>query len=267
MKKFLVQFSGGVGSFAAALSLVNKHGKQNVELIFADTKIEDEDLYRFVDQTQRYLGCVMHTLTEGRDVWQVFFDTRYLGNSRVDPCSRILKREICKKFVQKNWTVDEVIVALGIDWTEAHRVKNFSRWWNPYESCAPLVDDLRFDKLKFMDWMETQGIKRPRLYDMGFQHNNCGGFCVKAGKAHFLKLLEQMPERYAYHEQKELELQAYLGKPYTILREQVKGEKVYLTLRDLRLRAEQIRQTEDGQLDWGGCGCFSDIPEDEIPRS
>lgn len=262
--KYLIQFSGGVGSFASAVKCCSLYGKENVELIFADTKTEDEDLYRFVDECVAYLGVPIHRLADGRDVWQVFFDKRFLGNSRVDPCSRILKRELCKTFVEKNYKVDEACVVVGVDWTEAHRVKNFSRWWLPYASVAPLVEDLSFDKHRFMDWMESQGIRRPRLYDMGFQHNNCGGFCIKAGKAHFLRLLETMPERYAYHEGKEQELREFLGKPYTILREQVNGERRYLTLRQLRERAEEIKETEDGQLDWGGCGCFSDIPAEEM---
>ncbi len=64
-----------------------------------------------------------------------------------------------------------------------------------------------------------EGIAPPRLYAMGFPHNNCGGFCVKAGQAHFALLLRTMPERYAYHEAKENELRAELGWRQTILRD------------------------------------------------
>lgn len=45
--RHLVMFSGGAGSYAAAKRVVAEHGPANTLLIFADTKMEDEDLYRF----------------------------------------------------------------------------------------------------------------------------------------------------------------------------------------------------------------------------
>ena len=42
--KHLVMFSGGVGSWAAAKRVVERHGTEGVVLLFADTLIEDEDL-------------------------------------------------------------------------------------------------------------------------------------------------------------------------------------------------------------------------------
>ena len=50
-----------------------------------------------------------------------------------------------------------------------------------------------------------EGLQLPRLYSMGFAHNNCGGFRIKAGRASFANLLRRMPERYARHEQQEWE--------------------------------------------------------------
>lgn len=268
--KHIVQFSGGAGSFAAAKWVVETFGAENTVLLFADTMMEDEDLYRFLDQTSEFLGVPLTRLADGRNPWQVFWDKRFLGNSQVDPCSRILKRELCKNWVKKNFPdTSSCRLYVGIDWTEAHRVKNVCNWWSPYEVYCPLVDALpNFDKNAFMEEMQGWGIALPRLYAMGFPHNNCGGFCIKAGKAHFLNLLEKMPERYAYHEEQERKLGAHLqkeGKPaYTILREDVKKVRRYISLQELRERQEDIRKTEDGQYEWGGCGCFADIPADEM---
>jgi len=36
----------------------------------------------------------------------------------------------------------------------------------------------------------------------------------------------------------------------------VKGKKRYISLQELRERSEEIRKTEEGQEDIGGCGCF-----------
>lgn len=299
--KYLVQFSGGVGSFAAAYICVEKYGLENVGLLFCDTKTEDEDLYRFVNDCLDYFnGIDFVSIEDGRNVWQVFSDVRFIGNSRRDPCSKLLKRDLARKYIESNCQGQTLV--FGIDWMESHRVSSIQNNWYPFRCLFPLCEDKNYDKNKFMTFMESElGIKRPRLYSMGFSHNNCGGFCVKAGKASFLNLLDKMPDRYMYHENKEIEVQKEIGKPYTILRERkifndITEAKNYfdshdnciafwwcdqdkkfksvtkfshirkyskrfqierhLSLKELRLRAEEIRLTEEGQLDLGGCGCF-----------
>jgi hypothetical protein len=45
--KHVINFSGGLCSFWAAHRVVAKHGTSDVILLFADTLIEDEELYEF----------------------------------------------------------------------------------------------------------------------------------------------------------------------------------------------------------------------------
>ncbi len=45
--KHIVNFSGGICSFWAAHRVIQKHGVKDVVLLFADTLIEDDDLYAF----------------------------------------------------------------------------------------------------------------------------------------------------------------------------------------------------------------------------
>lgn len=258
----LVQYSGGVGSFAVACWCRHTYGKENVVLLFSDTLIEDPDLYRFNEDVKVFLGCRFVTLCDGRTPWEVFRDKRFLGNSRVDPCSKVLKRDICTKWVKQNYSPENCRIYVGIDWTEAHRVKNIQRLWEGWDVEAPLTY-LRFYKAEFMQKMAEVGITPPRLYALGFPHNNCGGACVKAGKAHFAHLLKTLPDVYAEWEMRERELREFLNKDVTILKEQVKGKQHYITLQVLRERLESENLTEDEQLEWGGCGCFSDIPDDE----
>lgn len=104
--------------------------------------------------------------------------------------------------------------------------------------------------------LELLGIKRPKLYELGFSHNNCGGFCVRAGQGHFANLLKQKPELYKYHEDKEQEMRDFLHKDVSILKRTVKGERQNLTLKELR-----VDLVASGKVDWddiGGCGCFVD---------
>lgn len=256
--KHIVQFSGGAGSWGAAKLVVHAHGTEDVLLLFADTRMEDEDLYRFLIEAAADIGAPLKILSDGRNPWEIFHWKRFLGNSMVDPCSRILKRELCKKYIEENWAPQECLLYVGIDWTEQHRMKNVHTVWNPYTVKAPLIDNPKYDKQFLLNALQQSKIKMPRLYDMGFPHNNCGGFCIKGGKAHFLHLLKHMPERYAWHEEQEEALRQALGKDVSILREQRGKVKYKLTLRQLRERAQEIEQTEDGMIDWGGCGCMLD---------
>jgi len=253
--KHVVMFSGGAGSWCAAKRVAEKHGTDNLILLFADTMMEDEDLYRFLNQAAENVGGTLTILKEGRDCWQVFFDSKFLGNSRVDPCSRILKREISKKWVFENCDPENTILYVGIDWTEKHRLKNVHRNWEGWTVEFPMCDRPYLEKSEMLAILEEQGIKPPRLYEMGFPHNNCGGFCIKAGQAHFRLLLEKMPERYAYHEQKEQEIREHLGKDVAILRDRRGGKSRPLTLKELRER----ESSECDMEEWGGCGCFVDV--------
>jgi 3'-phosphoadenosine 5'-phosphosulfate sulfotransferase (PAPS reductase)/FAD synthetase len=255
----IVFFSGGVGSWGAAKRVAEKHGTDDLILLFTDTLMEDEDLYRFIDEAAANVGGELVTLADGRTPWQVFFDKRFLGNSRVDPCSRILKRELAREWIEKHYQPHECVLYLGIDWTEEHRLARSQKYWGDYQVEGPLCNSPYLEKSELLDQLRQEGIEPPRLYEMGFPHNNCGGFCIKAGKAHFRLLLEKLPDRYRQHEQMEEKLRAYLDKDVSILREQRNGVRRNITLRELRERIEQGEQVD--AFDWGGCGCFSPEPE------
>jgi hypothetical protein len=247
-------FSGGTGSWAAARRVVERHGTGGLVLLFADTLIEDEDLYRFVDEAAADVGGELVRVADGRDPWQVFFDRRFLGNTRVDLCSRILKRELLRGWLEANTDPASTTVHLGIDWTEVHRLGALRTRYEPWRAEAPLADPPYLLKAQIHAELEAHGVALPRLYGMGFAHNNCGGFCVKAGQGQFERLLRRMPDRYAYHERREQELREFLGKDVAILRDRRGGGVRPLTLREFRERLERDPSLFD-PLEVGGCAC------------
>jgi hypothetical protein len=254
-------FSGGIGSWAAAKRVVTKHGAADVTLLFTDTRMEDKDLYRFLDEAAANVGAPLVKIAEGRNPWHVFFDERFLGNSRVDPCSKILKRQMSEKWLKENCDPENTVCYVGIDWSEVHRFisirdRHGAKGWR-YE--APMCDAPYTSKADMFDMLKSAGIRLPRLYELGFSHNNCGGFCIKAGQGHFANLLRALPEVYAKHEDMEQALRTYLGKPVTILTDRTGGTKKPMTLRDFRIKVESGKQVD--VFDIGGCGCF--VTEEE----
>ena len=253
-KKYIVSYSGGIGSWATAKRIIEREGKENVQLVFTDTLMEDEDLYRFLYETVEKFGAEFVHLKEGRNVWEVFEDNNFLGNSQHDLCSRILKRELFRKWLYANYQPGECVICIGIDWSEFERFDKFRDAYNPYETEAPMLKWPFISKPDAFDMLEAEGIKPPRLYDMGFSHNNCGGFCIKAGQGHFKLLLEKMPERFEYHAKKELEIRERIGKDVTILRRTIKGESHKLTLYELKDMVQTKEKIDEEDI--GGCACF-----------
>lgn len=296
--KTVAQISGGMGSYSAARRWVDVHGSEDLHLLFTDTLCEDQDAYRFLvagafdlfgvplpagflpaiedfpawedrENYKRYVLALasqtmallprMHWLSDGRDVWDVYEDRRFLGNSRVDPCSEILKRERAAKWLLDNCDPAETVVLVGIDYEEIERYEGTpksagirarmaERGWC---AVAPLCDRPFQSEKTRRDALLTRGLWVPRLNLLGFAHNNCGGFCCKGGMGHWALMLRVFPERYAYANFREQKIRGMLG-DVSMLTDRRGGEKKPLTLETLRTR--ELRPDE--AADMGACGCF-----------
>jgi 3'-phosphoadenosine 5'-phosphosulfate sulfotransferase (PAPS reductase)/FAD synthetase len=238
-----------------AKRVIEREGKENVILLFTDTLIEDEDLYRFMDETIEEMGVELVKIADGRTPFEVYKDVRFLGNSRLAPCSHKLKQKPAEQWIKAHFKPEEAILYLGIDWTEEHRTKAPVKNWAPFEVRFPMCEEPYLTKEDMLQELERLGIETPRLYKMGFSHNNCGGFCCRAGQGHFANLLEQMPERFAEYEAKEEEMRQYLDSDVAMMKKTKNGITKPYTLRQLR----EDYQKEPKQIDMfdvGGCGCF-----------
>ena len=255
MSRHIPMFSGGVTSWAAARRIADQYGIDDLDLLFADTLIEDEDTYRFLPEAAANIGVPVTRVADGRDVWEVFHDERFLGNSQIDPCSKILKRKLLRRWVEEHCDPADTVIVLGLDWTEGERIQTSRERWAPWTVRFPLAERPYHAKHYWLDQLREAGIEPPRLYRMGFAHANCGGFCVKAGQGHFALLLETMPERYAYHEAKEQEIRDYLHADVAIMKDRSGGETRPLTMREFRERREAGQPCD--LFDIGGCGCVA----------
>ena len=256
--KHIISYSGGLSSFFEAKMSIEKYGKENVELVFCDTNSEDEDLYRFLDDTKKYLGLEIVRLKDGRDIWKCAFEDNFLYNSRIANCTVYLKMRLFKKYIKKYNSTD-ITVHIGFNYLEKHR---FDRTKVHYDKMNIKIESLIMNttltQTTMIEELEKLHIELPNLYKLGFAHNNCGGFCFKAGIGHFKQLYQKMPERYDYHMNKEQELIKQIGREVSILKRVRNGKKTNLTLKDLKKEfiqnGTQLSFLED--YDIGGCNCF-----------
>jgi hypothetical protein len=257
--KHIVMYSGGVGSWIAARRVV-EWGFRPV-LLFADTKMEDPDLYRFLDEGAQKIGAELVKIAEGRNPWEVFFDVKLIGNTRADPCSFQLKRRLLRKWLEHHCDATDTWVHLGMDWTEDHRFERAKGYWEPWNVRAPLCEPPYLMPSEKWKILEEVGLEPPQLYKDGFAHNNCGGFCIKAGQAQFRRLYKKYPERYRFHESCENEFNARRAaegkEEVSVLRDRRGGKTKPLTMQGFRREYLEAGSTGlvDGD-DWGGCGCM-----------
>jgi hypothetical protein len=252
--------SGGRSSWLAGELVAAKHGTADLTHLFADPLIEDEDLYLFLREGVKHTGGTLVMVADGRTPWDVYRDERFIGNNRAAPCSKLLKQKVCRRWVEQNCDPADTTLYVGIAWDEAHRVPDIRAAWAPWRVEFPLCEPplLPMGEDAWKERLVAAGLKMPRLYEHGFPHNNCGGFCCRAGQAQFKRLLEVFPERYAWHERKEQELREYLEKDVSILRDRRGGETKSLTLVEFRERVEKGAPCDPFDAYWGGCGCFTE---------
>lgn len=259
----VIMTSGGTGSWMTAELVYRRMlASDTMTLLYADTRYEDPDLYRFLEEAHRHLvGAEQVVLDQGEDIWDVFARKRYIGNTRIDPCSYYLKRVPMREWLEKHCDPADTICYLGIDWTESHRYEKALKYWHPWLVEAPLCEPPYYTKDQINARLAELGVELPALTREGFPHNNCGGGCVKGGQGHFKLLLEKRPETYATWEARENELRQVLG-DVAILRDRRGGTTKALPLTVLRRRIETGDKTIEAD-DIGGCACaVGDLDQD-----
>lgn len=252
--RHVVQFSTGAGSAEVAWRVVDEHGPAAVILLTADTKVEDDDNWRFAAEVVARLGCEWVLLADGRTPMQVGRDERCVPNNRMAVCSKLLKRKLLRRHINEHFDPADTVVYLGYDWTEPERHDRAVPHWLPYRIESPLISPPYVSKPDLLDVFRARGIEPPDLYAQGFPHANCGGACVRGGQAQWRLLLHVNRPRYLEWEGEEQVTRDLLGKDVTILRDRRGKQLRPLTLRAFRERLEEVPTLFD-PADWGACGC------------
>jgi len=245
--RHICTLSGGKASAFCADYAIKKYGKENIVLYFNDTGWEHPDLFRFLEDLSNYWGLPIVNDSDGRNPEEVFYDQNMLGNNRVPLCSRILKAERLQKYFKDG---DNLIFGIGPE--EKHRAIRLVQVYQivavkRQQFCTlefPLIEN-QVTKEQVQDWIDSTGIEIPVLYRLGFDHNNCSGGCVRAGKKHWAHLLSVLPDVYKDRERVEEEFRAYSGKDVHFFKDE--------TLKHYRERIEAKDQT-----------AFDFSPEDSV---
>lgn len=201
----IVALSGGKASAWCANWALQKYPKDQVILYFNDTKWEHPDLYRFLDDLEKYFNHPIIRDNDGRNPEELFIDKNLLGSNLTPHCSAVLKAIRLKNFYKDG---DTLIFGIGPE--EKRRVNkiilSYARYVQKKQKFCiikmPLVEN-DIGKAEVDQFLKDAGLEEPELYKLGFSHNNCYGGCVRQGKKGWKLLYETFPDIYASRERLE----------------------------------------------------------------
>lgn len=213
--RHVVWFSCGAASAIAAKLTVDKHA--NTEVVYCDLlRDEHPDNRRFLNDIETWIERPVTIIRSDKyeTVDQVFADRRYMAGIAGAPCTVAMKK--VPRFAFQD--PDDIHI-FGFTADETHRIDQFT--FNNPELLVdwPLVDG-GYTKQACFDYLARAGIALPKMYELGYNNNNCIG-CVKAtGANYWNKIRRDFPDVFDKRARQSREYGARLTR--------VNGERVFL---------------------------------------
>jgi 3'-phosphoadenosine 5'-phosphosulfate sulfotransferase (PAPS reductase)/FAD synthetase len=261
-KHVVVHISGGGQSALCLTRCIEWYGRERVTAVFANTNTEAPDLYDFLEEIENHLGVdIVRLNNDGMDIWDIFDRFRVIsirGAGGACKASVELKQKPLRAYME-NFDPESTAIALGMSWMEEDRQERCIK--RPglcdFQLIFPLNEKPRLSDCGVLDELRAMGLKLPEIYQLGYPHNNCGGGCILAGVRQWKGLLEDYPERFDYHENRERKWREETGHDFTVLRDfRGNGGKAKpYTLEQFRIDIENGR-TVPGDFRTG-CACMT----------
>lgn len=177
MKKALTVcwISAGVSSFIAAWFMKDLID----EFIYIDIDDQHPDSIRFIHDCEKALGKRIQILrSQYGCVENVVKAMHYINSPYGAPCTNVLKKRVRKKWEDEHQDFD-ITYVWGMDSTERHRADRLEETMTHFKHIFPLIER-NLTKQDCHAILNRMGIRRPKMYDLGYPNNNCIG-CVKGG--------------------------------------------------------------------------------------
>lgn len=200
--------SAGVSSFIAGYLERDTIDK----FIYIDIEDQHPDSMRFIKDCEKTLGKEIEFLQSPYK--NVETCIRQLGVVKMPhgfaPCTNWLKKRVRKEWEYKHREY-ELTYVWGMDTSEKERAERLTETMFEFNHIFPLIDR-DITKQEAHGMCENLGIKRPLMYDLGYNNNNCIG-CIKGGMGYWNKIRIDFPDVF----ESRAKLEREIG--YSILKE------------------------------------------------
>ena len=201
--------SAGVSSFVAGYLEKDTIDK----FIYIDIEDQHPDSMRFIKDCEMVLGKKIEILrsAEYKNVEEC---ARACGCFKMvrtgfAPCTAWLKKRVRKQWEYEHRDFD-ITYVWGMDCSEKNRADRRGDAMPEFNHCFPLVER-ELNKQDAHGICSELGIKRPIMYDLGYNNNNCVG-CVKGGMGYWNKIRVDFPDVFESRAKLERELNARILK-------------------------------------------------------
>ena len=197
----VVWLSAGVSSFVAGYLANNVD-----EYIYIDIEDQHPDSMRFIHDCEKILQKPVTVLSSSfySNVEQVCLSVRYVNGVHGAPCTRALKKQVRKRW-ELDHMADDLTYVWGMDCNEKHRADRIVEGFPEVKHEFPLIDrGLTKDDAHGI--CRQLGIRRPAMYDLGYNNNNCIG-CVKGGAGYWNKIRQDFPKVFEARAKMEREIE------------------------------------------------------------
>ena len=211
----IVWFSCGAASAIASMYAVKKY--DNCDIVYCDTGGEHQSNKKFLIDIEKLIGKEIKVLKnlKYKDHFEVFKKEKYLQGIRGARCTTELKKKL-----RLNYQRPDDIHIFGYTLEEKSRAEKFEHY-NPELFVDWILIEKGITKENCLGILWQKGIKLPKMYELGYNHNNCIG-CVKGGMGYWNQIRKDFPE----HFNKMAEIERNIE--HSIFRDKETNERIYL---------------------------------------
>ena len=179
--------SAGVSSFVAG------YLAENVDkYIYINIENQHPDSIRFIKDCEKALHRPIEIMESNyKSVQNVIRQFRYINGVHGAKCTQILKKRVRKEWEEAHRDYN-ITYVWGFDCNEKNRADSLVEAMPEFSHEFPLIDAM-LSKEDAHGIVEKLGIRRPAMYDLGYNNNNCIG-CVKGGMGYWNKIRVDFPE-------------------------------------------------------------------------
>ena len=216
----VVWFSCGAASAVAGKFALKKYG-DSVDIVYCDTGSEHSSNMDFLKECEDWYKRDIKILKNSNytDHFDVVRKKKFITNQYgFAYCTHELKMKIrqeagyCESVNIFGYTLEETKRA---DSLENHNIDMVCEF--------PLIDN-KVTKEECLGIIWQQGIKMPRMYELGYSHNNCVG-CVKGGIGYWNRIRKDFPDVFKKMSKLEREIEVTILKHRSGEKE---GQRMYL---------------------------------------
>ena len=180
--------SAGVSSFVAGV-LANDVD----EWIYIDIANQHPDTLRFIHDIEKFIKKEVTILKSAdfNSVEDVIKKYKFINSPYGAPCTGMLKKAVRKKWENQHLDYNLTYV-WGMDADEKKRADGIMKNFPEFKHEFPLIEK-KLTKQDCHAMVKKWGIKRPMMYELGYNNNNCIG-CVKGGMGYWNKIRKDFPE-------------------------------------------------------------------------